>query len=534
MKKRPLYFSAGVAALCLLMMSCAQIRGLDGGKKDETPARPLLVEPPSLSTGFTSSSFKIDFDEYVQLNNINQELIVSPPLKRPVKAHVKRKSVIVELQEPLEENTTYTFNFGDAITDINEGNITPLTYVVSTGSAIDSMVIKGVATIAWTGLPAEGARAILYRDMAKTHVFDDRPAYFSRVKKDGTFEIPYLAPGDYQLVVLDDGDGNYHLDGDEEFGYAPDSVRAEPNDSLAASHRIFLSKNKTERPFVPEYHTDSLGILSFPFRHYLGLPAVRLLGQQTISAETSFNLAEDSVFVWLMGKAGDGTVPVELSWRDSVLDTLDIPFLSERQKESWSFQPGFGKKIRSGEPLLLMADGWVEIADAGALRVLNDTTAVDVAVYRDTLWPARFLVEGSWQTGINYSLSLLPGAFVNGSGITNDTLRSAFSVYRPEDLGLLSFEFSEEWADHHLLFELENVRSQVVYRSIVPEGAKYLVIRDLVPGEYTARIIADENVNFRWDTGSYKENVQPEKVWIFPEKISVRANWEKKLRWQKK
>ena len=69
----------GLVVFCLLMVGCAQVRSVSGGTKDSLPPRVLNVSPDSLSVWFDRSSFQVTFDEYIQLRNVQQELLVSPP-----------------------------------------------------------------------------------------------------------------------------------------------------------------------------------------------------------------------------------------------------------------------------------------------------------------------------------------------------------------------------------------------------------------------------------------------------------------------
>lgn len=57
-------------------------------------------------------------------------------------------------------------------------------------------------------------------------------------------------------------------------------------------------------------------------------------------------------------------------------------------------------------------------------------------------------------------------------------------------------------------------------------------IAKLPPGEYQVKILEDDNKNGKWDTGAFgfgKPKKQPEKVWMLPNKLSIRADWENEL-----
>jgi hypothetical protein len=59
-----------------------------------------------------------------------------------------------------------------------------------------------------------------------------------------------------------------------------------------------------------------------------------------------------------------------------------------------------------------------------------------------------------------------------------------------------------------------------------------LNIAQLPPGDFQLKILEDDNNNGKWDTGKYgfgNAKKQPEKVWILPYKLNIRADWENEL-----
>ncbi len=130
----------------LFLTACAQVVAPGGGPKDITPPRILKYNPDSASVNFNSKSILINFDELVQLKDLNNQLIISPPLlKTPViTAEKKSLSIIFDKAEVLKPNTTYSISFGNSIQDINENNpIENFKYIFSTGRFIDSLNLKG-------------------------------------------------------------------------------------------------------------------------------------------------------------------------------------------------------------------------------------------------------------------------------------------------------------------------------------------------------------------------------------------------------
>jgi len=81
--------------ICFLFFGCAQVVAPTGGLKDTTPPEVMEIEPKNSSTNFTSATFEIEFDEYIRLNQLNDELVVSPPLKNKLETSIKCKRLVV-------------------------------------------------------------------------------------------------------------------------------------------------------------------------------------------------------------------------------------------------------------------------------------------------------------------------------------------------------------------------------------------------------------------------------------------------------
>ena len=101
---------------------CANIIPPGGGLRDSLPPVLVSVTPPDSVKNFDGKRISFTFNEYVQLTNIQQNLLVSPTLPTSPQITAKLRTVTVQIRDTLDENTTYTLNFGNALRDINEGN----------------------------------------------------------------------------------------------------------------------------------------------------------------------------------------------------------------------------------------------------------------------------------------------------------------------------------------------------------------------------------------------------------------------------
>ncbi|MBQ1973718.1 MAG: Ig-like domain-containing protein, partial [Paraprevotella sp.] len=196
--------------IALVMAACASIGSPDGGPYDQTPPAVVRCTPENKAVGITRKKLAILFDEYVKLENANENIVVSPPQQEAPNIRAEGKKVKIELYDTLQSNTTYTIDFGNAIVDNNEGNPLGLyTYSFSTGNHIDTMEISGNVLNAENLEPIKGILVGLYSDHADS-AFTSKPLErVSRTNGSGRFTIKGIAPGKYRIFALKDADGNY-------------------------------------------------------------------------------------------------------------------------------------------------------------------------------------------------------------------------------------------------------------------------------------------------------------------------------------
>ena len=220
----------GVIGLVYIMSiigsSCAQIGAPMGGPRDSLP--PVLLEssPANRTTNFDGKTITLTFDEYIQLQNLQQTLLVSPTPKINPQINSKLKVVTIKIRDTLQPNTTYSINMGDAIQDINENNpYRNFTYVFSSGSYIDSLQFSGSLKLAETGKADSTLIVLLYEDLDDSAVLKNKPKYITRLDSAGKFRFNYLAGGTYHVFGLkDEGGQKYYNSKTELFAFADSSI----------------------------------------------------------------------------------------------------------------------------------------------------------------------------------------------------------------------------------------------------------------------------------------------------------------------
>ena len=155
-----------IFCIACVVVGCARMGSPDGGWYDDDPPVVIGSNPVDQSTNVSAKKISIYFDEYIKLEDATNKVIVSPPQLEAPEIKATGKRIVVELQDTLKENITYTIDFSDAISDNNEGN--PLgnyTYSFSTGDRIDTMEVAGYVLDASNLEPIKGILVGLYEDL---------------------------------------------------------------------------------------------------------------------------------------------------------------------------------------------------------------------------------------------------------------------------------------------------------------------------------------------------------------------------------
>ena len=246
-------------AITTFSSGCAQIGAPTGGPRDTLP--PVLVKatPEQKTVNFKGNKISLNFDEYVDVQDLQNNLLVSPvPKKSPVILY-NLKNVTVKFRDSLLPNTTYSINFGNAIKDINEGNVFKnFTYLFSTGNVIDSLSFSGKVILAETGKTDSTIIAMLYRNADDSAVIKRKPNYIAKVSSDGSFSFQNLPADKFKVYALKDGDGGKTYNSKSEiFAFTDTVITVSQN---TPSITLFASALEKEAPKTTASTTKKPGI----------------------------------------------------------------------------------------------------------------------------------------------------------------------------------------------------------------------------------------------------------------------------------
>lgn len=538
-----------IFAAFVLSGGCAQVVTPTGGPKDLTPPKVVSYSPENKSIRFHAKKIDITFDEYIQLKDIAKQFIISPPLKYIPVPVVKGKVLEIPLtKDTLLDSTTYTFNFGNAVCDLHEGNaIKNFQYVFSTGNYVDSLSVQGTAIDAFSHNPEKSALVLMYTNLDDSTPYKKYPSYCGQTDDNGKYRIDNIKPGTYRIIALAGTSGDYfYHPASEDIGFTTGLLTLTKNDTIDFS--LF-----TEEPHKLEFlkaRPAGKGEIMLVFNKPVDSITIKPLNIDTSIHPTlyyQYSSTGDSLTYWTNYPNLD-SLRFIISRNNKTLDTTIVYNIPGHTIKT---TPAKKKNSTPAKPPSLQIS--LNVAEKAAydyhlpfsIKFTQPITGYDISKinliqrkdtiplksftaglpYSFSLSPKKDLISDS-----TYCLQILPGAFTDLFGYTNDTVIVHFPIQEQSFYGTLKLNLTFSKNAHYLVQLLNNGGG--IYKQDTVSGTTSIFYDGLPPALYGIRVIEDANHNGKWDIGNYLKDIEPEKVFYYPDKINIRSNWDVVQDWK--
>ncbi|MDE1205342.1 Ig-like domain-containing protein [Tenacibaculum larymnensis] len=514
-----------VTLFAFLISSCARKGRPEGGPKDETAPIMVTANPPYETIHFDDDNIRIYFDEYIVLKDLQKQLVVSPPMKNPpliTPQGTPSKYINIKILDTLQPNTTYTFNFGNAVQDNNENNkLESFKYVFSTGDYIDSLRIKGAVADAFDKKEVKEVSVLLYK-LDSTYndsiIFKQKPNYVTSTLDSTNFEFSNLREGKYLMLALKEPSNDYIFNSrTDKIGFVVDTITL-PQDTLISKPVRFFKEIQTYE--FKRGKEVTKGKIQFGFEGRQKNMNIELLSEvpQDFKSFTQFEKDKDTLNYWY--------TPIE---RDSLnfivnnenfKDTVTV-FLRKKKIDSLSVSSSVSGNLNLKDTMFIKTNNPIVSFDKSKFSLIDkDTVDVPFELKKKSINKIAVLFEKKPKYG--YIFKGLPEGITDIYETTNDTLDYKFSTRTVEDYGSIVLDVKKE-TESPVIIELLSQDKVLEKRYIT--SSKKIEFTLLEPKEYSVRAIVDENNNRMWDTGDFLLRKQPEKIIYYGTIFKLRANW---------
>ena len=517
-----------------MLLSCAQIVAPTGGKKDTLA--PIIVKmiPANQSRNFNGKQIDILFDEYVSVDNIQQQLSITPNLEGTYETKILPKGARLIFDKPFKENTTYSLNFRNTFKDMNERNIAKnIKLVFSTGKIIDSIKVSGKVNNPLTNKPMMDVSVGLYVYSDTLNPKKIKPYYFMKTDSSGIFTIENVAAGKYRIYAVTDVNNNLlYEEAKENLGLIRDTITLKSN---LENLEINVAKMEKVPNKVLKVRTTS----NYAYVDYSRvIKKVKLNFVDKKDSMVYQQVEAKSIRIFNTNQIYTDTIKVKIS----VTDSLDRVFthdqkikFKEKPKKNDGVKEEFSMKTKpsNGEDIDLNEIGYTFIFtkpiknyDLNKIEFMNDTLVRVPIMEKDVKWN---LEKTEMKININgkkakdfVRLKMAKGTFISVENDSTSNFVSTHPIRDSENYGTISGEIKNP-RKKGFFVELLGEQYQVIQK--VDNVLKY-EFAFVKAGIYYVRLTVDENQNGRWDSGDLEKNQIPEIIKFSLDKIKLKQNFE--------
>ncbi len=542
--KKNKYYSI---VLMLFLASCANEMAPSGGKRDTEAPIIKRSSPPNSTLNFKSKEIQLRFNEYIQQPLNIQEILVSPPMEKDPKYLINEKILTIKLKSEPKENTTYSINFGSSIKDNNEGNkLLNFSYVFSTGAVLDSCKISGKVVNSKDLSPAEDIVVSLYPADSINSIKTARPFYFSRTDKAGDYQIKNIKSGRYKIFALKDQNLNYKYDlPNESIGFGDTILEITDSNSSQTNLHIFEEPNKKIKlaEATEEEPGKTILIYNAPIKN------IRLKSNFSSDSDLAFiNSTNDTITYWhtnIYNKKG----VLYFTINDFISDSTRVSLIKE-EKDSLIYSNKYllniekqyiidkkGDKKESKSVIISPYEALILKLTRPAIRINQNKTAllIEDSIQKnekldfafDSISKRQIVLKSDWKENTDYSLCFQDSTFQDFFGIWNKSFSYNFKTDKRENYGNVQFAFKFAHPEVYYILRLLDQAGNIVHSFYyVGNNEKKVSLKNIKAGSYKLQAVEDNNHNGEWDTGSFEEKIQPEKIINFKDSYELKGEWD--------
>jgi len=511
-----------------LFVRCAQTASPPGGKKDTLAPKIVSTIPLNKSKNYNGKKIELNFNEYVNIRSLNQELLITPNVGT-YETRIRPMGLTIQLDSSLQKNTTYTFNFRNAIEDMSERNIGKnIKLVFSTGSDIDSLQISGNVKSLETNKKLESVLVGLYPYTDTLRIDQAKPYYFTKTDTSGNYQIENIAAGKYYMAAFIDANNNLLYNSNKE------SV------DFMTQDFIDLKKNYSQDFRIALQNQDPLKISKTTSTAKTVLYELSR-GVKNIQVEPktlAYQIENNRNLRFYVGNVEQkDTIRITANITDSLnrqtVLALKVKFREPNKKEKVSSAPLRFEVFPASNHLLSPTDSItikfqkpIALIDTKGIRFGTgpdeEIQLPDEAFGWNSYANELTIQKGYLPLRDKFELKLSKNTFISVEKDTSQIFTQSFEFQNLENYGSISGRINIP--SGNFIFQLiKSDTKSLAYQQIAETKFEFPHVE---PGLYELRAIEDRNKNGLWDLGNFRTKTKPEAIHYFPTKIKLKANFQ--------
>ncbi|MBL0287865.1 MAG: Ig-like domain-containing protein [Bacteroidetes bacterium] len=521
----------------LVFVRCATPSYPTGGERDSTPPKVLSVSPPDSMLNFVGNEIVFKFNEFVQIENPQQTVLITPSPKEFPSIVARKKELVIKFKEALLDSTTYSISFNNGLKDLNEGNpLENFTYVFSTGPTLDSLILKGNLFFSETTPFPPNTFVGLYKNLDDSVLYKQKPDYIFNLKSEGPFQFNNLKAGSFRCFALSDKNFNFIYDLPSEFvGFAKDIIIISADSVQTLDLTLFKSiESKFRISNYSNTFTNGGGFIEL--NKPIDFNTKWALKESNDSLKILFselNEERNIINFWLDNLKEKVNYKLGLFIKDEMVDSINV--VSKSISESNSFLSLTTTQLNKLKVVDIKPDNILILKSSIPLdsnQCLNEAFLMDSISRRvkkiDYLVDNQFITINDVVLDTSYNQLIFPkNTLVSFNGLTNDSIVFNLKSVKANDLGSLKLSFELPSDSINYIIKIYNTNAGFSEIIRVNKVSNFIWFKEnLFPGNYNLEIVFDENFDGLFTNGSINDFKMPEYKFSYSKPITLKNNWD--------
>ncbi len=494
-----------------LINGCAVESAPTGGAKDTSPPILESAKPENESLRFKEDKIVLKFDEYITSPLNVSEIYISPEMNKKPDFFVYNNKVTIKLNDTLQQNTTYTINFGKSITDVNERNVLEnLSYIFCTGDSIDKSSISGIVIDAKTLKPLENVIVGLYKDS----VAATGAVYFYKTKVDGFWKIDNVKESVYYIIGFEDKNGNKKFDkNDASVAFLDKKI--EVKDTIRDI--LLIASENISKPGIKEIVARE-NYVNVVFNKAIEKLDINFSPKNDIEFAL-LNEERDTLKIWLRNKSDTIKICSTLG------DTVVCKTIKNKVKTDSLYSKKNIQLINSSKKdIVIPYNNPLKSVAKSKVIIKSDTLSAASINFNYKIKDNFLFLEFEKKEEKNYWIDMADSALVDIFDNASKAKRLELKTGRDDEYGNLVVSGYE--GEEFIILELYNEKESLVERAYINSKLRKYTFYHLEKGKYKLIAVEDKNKNGYWDGGNIFTKTQPEQKFILNDEVDIKGGWD--------
>jgi len=543
-----------ILTIITFILACARQLPPPGGPVDTIPPEVVETLPvPGATEVSTGTKIELFFSERMNNQSVENAVFISPWPSEEIFLKWKGRRLRIDFEDTLKENRTYVLTIGAKSSDLRNNPMKDsFSMAFSTGDKIDEGIISGAV---YSEGQIEGSLICAYSLQDSSNIDPTRVLadYYTQCNQEGTYQLTYVAPGNYRLFAIRDQDRNRkYTRGIDAIGITVSDVTLMPEQMSISGINFQLSVEDTISPKIRSAYAINQTNIVLRFSEEIAefdesdpKQFFKINAEEKSEIHLSIvscyqNLLEKSNIFLTTEKQSPIAYKIVVKnlfdYSHNPLDSLDNWIVFNGITDADTINPAIVFKSIEDSTTGITMDAEIRFVFSEAMKQESVENSISMKEQNKQIIDGKFawnnpadviyLPDSSLKSQTWYSINVVADSIfdLSENSLADSIEAIHFKTLNKDTLTAISGEFIDEQTDARGRIFLSAKGENNLYNISIDEPGNYQ-FDHILPGIYVIKGFRDADSNGVYSYGQAIPFHPAERFFVYPDSIKVRSRW---------